>query len=278
MSFVSIAKNKMIPKRIKPFVRRINNLTFNSETFKLLKASIIYAFYWPLIKSGRIQDINRFEQRIYSQNGEDGIIRILFETIGTTNRFCVEFGTEDGRETNTRYLITKEKWGYLHMDGGEHVNPCTDIKREYITAENINDLFSKYQVPKEFDLLSIDLDYNTYWIWKALSGEYRPRVLIIEYNSHIPVSESKVVRYDAGRMWDGTSYYGGSLLAMVNLGKAKGYTLIGCDSKGVNAFFIRNDVLNDVLVVRDIKDLYKEPRFGNPGHPISQEEFQTVDL
>jgi hypothetical protein len=48
---------------------------------------------------------------------------------------------------------------------------CVDIdsvQNEYITAENVNQIFDKYGVPHEFDLLTIDIDYNDYWVWKSL--------------------------------------------------------------------------------------------------------------
>src|SRR5438552_12778983 len=97
--------------------------------------------------------------RIYSQNGEDGILRAIFMKMGTTNKFCVEFGVGDGKSCNTRRLTEKEGWHALLMDMNEKAPSF--VKREFITPDNINELFLKYDVPKEFDLLSVDLDYNT---------------------------------------------------------------------------------------------------------------------
>lgn len=151
------------------------------ESYRKFIAYLKFAVIWPFIKNKKINNINLFEQKIYSQNGEDGIIKIIFHKIGTINKFCVEFGVGDGRECNTRFLIEKEGWNYLHMDGNNYNNAYTLIKKEFITTENINSLFRKYNIPKEFDLLSIDIDYNTYWVWKALKG-YNPRVVVIEYN------------------------------------------------------------------------------------------------
>lgn len=231
------------------------------------------------MKNKTIKNLNFFEQRIYSQNGEDGLLKIIFYKIGATDKFCVEFGVEDGRECNTRYLIEKKGWRYLHMDGSNDTQAST--KKEVITAENINALFLKYHVPEEFDLLSIDIDYNTYWVWKALD-HYRPRVVVIEYNASIPPSESKAAVYDPNGVWDGTDYYGASLLAFVNLGESKGYTCIGCESKGVNAFFIRNDLINDHFMIKEINALYRPPQYGNRvnekfiGHPPSHKVFVSV--
>jgi len=229
----------------------------------------------------KFENINLFEQKIYSQHGEDGIIKMIFHKIGVTNKFCVEFGVGNGCKCNTRYLIERKGWKYLHMDYGDYTLTCTKIKKEFITAENINLLFRKYNVPKKFDLLSIDIDYNTYWVWKALKG-YFPRVVVIEYNASFPPTESKAVKYTPNGAWDGSNYFGASLLAIVKVGKSKGYTLIGCENFGVNAFFVRNDLADNFLVKRDIKELYKPPGYGKKikgkyiGHPPSNKPFISV--
>jgi hypothetical protein len=215
-----------------------------------------------MVKADKIIDnINLFDRKVFSQNGEDGIIEMIFRKIGTTDKFCVEFGVNDGHECNTRYLIEKKGWNYLHMDGGSYKKTYTDIKKEFITAENINKLFKKYKVPKEFDLLSIDIDFNDYWVWKALKG-YKPRVIIMEYNASIPPNESKTVPYSANRVWDGTMYYGASILALEKLGKIKGYSLIGCDKKGINAFFVRNDLIDGCFAKKTAEESYKPPKWG----------------
>lgn len=58
-----------------------------------------------------------FEQRIFSQNGEDGVIREIFQRIGTTDRFFVEFGVQDGSECNSRNLLENEGWSGVWIEG-----------------------------------------------------------------------------------------------------------------------------------------------------------------
>ncbi len=249
------------------------------KALKWMPKNALASIRWNSAIKGKINNINLFEQRFFSQNGEDGIIRMILAKIGTTNRFCVEFGVENGRECNTRFLI-KQGWKYLHMDGSRQKKEYTRIMHEFITAENINYLFRKYKVPERFDLLSIDLDYNTYWVWKALEG-YFPRVVVIEYNASVPPAESKAVRYNPDRVWDGTDYFGASLLALAKLGKDKGYTLIGCESHGINAFFVRNE-LKDHFIVKGVSKVYMPPRYGVVkkgkflGHPKSRERMINV--
>lgn len=261
-----LSKKVSIPQKTKDNIRNV---------LAVLKFSLV----WPFYKNRKIKNINFFDQKIYSQNGEDGILKIIFHKIGTTNKFCVEFGAGDGTQNNTRYLINKSSWDFLHMDCTDNNPPS--VKKEFINAENINSLFQKYNVPREFDLLSIDIDSNDYWVWKAIEG-YSPRVVVIEYNPNIPPTESKTIKYDPHAKWDGTSYFGASLLALVNLGKEKGYTLIGCDKNGINAFFIRNDLIEDHFIIRNINELYKPPHFWRKvngkyvGHPPSRKEMISV--
>lgn len=230
----------------------------------------------------RVSDLSDYEQKIFSQHGEDGILKIILHHVGATNRFCVEFGVEDGRECNTRYLIEREGWHCLHMDGQARPQTYSRIEREFVTAENVCALFGKYDVPEEFDVLSLDIDYNTYWVWHALEG-YRPRIVVVEYNASLGPTESKAVEYDPLGVWDGTDYYGASLAAYAKLGKGKGYTLIGCESQGVNAFFVRDDVLgNRFSVPNDVREIYRPPQYGvviggeYRGHPASHRPFVDV--
>jgi hypothetical protein len=207
------------------------------------------------------------------------MLQVIFSKIGMTNRFYVEFGVEDGSECNTRYLRERLGWTGLLMDGGNHAAPVGNVRKEFITAENICALFNKYGVPREFDLLSIDIDGNDYWVWKAIE-DYSPRVVVIEYNSSIRPNESKTVPYQPDFHWDGTDYFGASILALAKLGREKGYTLIACDNNGINAFFLKDSLVVDHFVVRPVTELYAEPRYGeivggkfighHPSHRLSE--------
>lgn len=222
-------------------------------------------------------DINFFEKKIHSQNGEDGILEFIFDFIGTTNKFFVEIGVEENLECNTRWLQEKG-WRGIMVDGFAN---SSLIKKEFVTAENINDILKKYSVPNSFDLLSLDVDYNTYWVWKAIN-DFHPRVITIEYNATIPVNESLAVEYDPLGKWDGTNYFGASLLALKKLGDSRGYTLVGCDSIGVNAFFIKNEFVEDKIKERNMSDLYKPPKYGKTingkciGHGSSDKIMKEV--
>ena len=144
------------------------------------------------------------------------------------------------------------------------------VIESFITKDNIISLFLQATVPKEMDLLSIDIDGNDYWVWQALK-DYSPRIAIIEYNaSHYPDKEW-IMPYDASHQFDNSNYFGASLKSLSQLGSQLGYTLVCCDSCGVNAFFVRNDLIGthfthtqDGPSYHYCAPKYKDLFFGHP--------------
>jgi hypothetical protein len=198
----------------------------------------------------------RYGFKVYSQNDEDGIIQEIFRRIGTAGGTFVEFGVEAGTECNTAKLLV-EGWRGLWIEANSGsagkvrhgFAPFLDQGRltlveSLVTAENINDLLRQGGMGGEIDFLGIDIDYNDYWVWKAIAA-VAPRVVAIEYNATLRPPLSLTVPYDANGAWDGTNFYGASLEALVRLGAAKGYRLVGCSMAGVNAFFVRADLCGD---------------------------------
>jgi hypothetical protein len=233
------------------------------------------------------RDLSKYERRIFSQNGEDGVLARMLDLVGSTNQYFVEFGTGARAKQCCTRGLAELGWDGLWMDCCAP-EEGSRVKRESVTAENINDLFAKYQVPNEFDVLSIDIDGNDYWVWKAIDEKYRPRIILAEYNASVPPTESRAIAYDPEFRWGHTDYYGASLLALARLAERRGYKLVYCDTAGVNAFFVRADLagkwdapvaelyrpanyrrnwLRDNLLPQFLTRLFRRP----PGHPADPE-------
>jgi hypothetical protein len=207
---------------------------------------------------------------VYSQHDEDGIIEEIFRRIGETDRYFVEFGVGDGIENCTSYLVLKG-WRGSWIDGSavccegvraNYPNAIADgrlrLLNRFIDAENIEALFQEMQVPESFDFLSIDIDYNDYWVWNAIK-RYSPRVVTVEYNASFRATVSCSVKYNPSGCWDGSNFYGASLKAFELLGREKGYTLVGCNYTGVNAFFVRNDLVGKLFAAPYTSENHYEP-------------------
>ena len=214
----------------------------------------------------------RHGYKVYSQNDEDGIIAEIFRRIGATSRSFIEFGVETGVECNTVKLLV-EGWRGLWIEA----NPASTVairknfasfiadgglalQESRVAVENINDLVTQAGFAGEIDLLAIDIDYNDYWVWKAMNA-VSPRVVVIEYNATLRPPMALTVPYEADGKWDGSNHYGASLEALVRLASAKNYRLVGCSIAGVNAFFVRADLCGDrFLEPATAQEHYEPPR------------------
>lgn len=187
-----------------------------------------------------------FRADVYSQTGEDGIIGKILELLPDRDYWCVEFGAWDGVFlSNVRNLIeqagysailieaSKDKYAELVRTYAQYekvicVNKCVGFSDE----DGLDGILKGTPIPRDFDFLSIDVDGNDYHIWQAIS-EYRSKVVCIEFNPTIP-SEVRFVQEP-----DPSVNQGASLLALVELGKEKGYELISV--LPFNAFFVKSE-------------------------------------
>jgi hypothetical protein len=207
--------------------------------------------------------LNNFESHTYSQFNEDGITEKIFETIGFTNKVYLEFG---GTAQNNNSEILHKKHGFTGVLFNCDDTECdyTKIHTERVNAENIVGLCAKYELPKEFDFLSIDIDHNDWYVFRAICSEYKPRVVVIEYNATYPPPEDRVVVYDADIVPGITTYHGATIEAMFKLGQKLGYNLVAAESSGYNLFFVRNDLAVDAFYgTNDTRILYRTPKLGH---------------
>lgn len=224
-----------------------------------LEGTIAGGLCWDNLTRERMQDpraLERFGYKVYSQNDEDGILQEIFRRIGTTNKVFVEFGTQDGLESIGHYLLLCG-WSGLWIEGDadaverlkERFRPAIAgqhlfVLRDFITKDNINPLIRSSGIEGQIDLLSVDVDGNDYYIWKAIEV-VTPRVVVVEFNGKMPPDLDWKMAYDANHIWDGSDRHGASLKALELLGREKGYTLVGTNLNGVNAFFVRSDLVTD---------------------------------
>ena len=245
-----------------------------------LKKIMIEGYLETRLSEDRYQQpgkLNKFEYQVLSQNGEDGIIYEIFKRIGVKSKYFVEFGVGNGTENNSAYLLM-QNWSGAWIEGSpQHCNEMKiayadlintkrlQIKESFITKENIVALFQDLNIPYDLDFLSIDIDGNDYWIWQELS-QYKPRVLVIEYNASTGPHAEWVMPYNKGHVWNGRTighYFGASLKSLEALGTQLGYVLVGCNLTGANAFFVRTDLVTPSLFAAPFsaENHYEKPMY-----------------
>ena len=195
--------------------------------------------------------------QFWSQNLEDGMIAEIFRRIGTESKTFIEIGVGDGSENNTTALLAAG-WSGWWIEGDdksahsilERLSKMPSIAsrlkliKSYVQPDDINKMMLDFGIPTEVDLFSLDIDLNTYHIWAALEN-FRPRVVVVEYNAGIPPEIGWIHPFERDGIWDISQAQGASLKSYELLGRKMGYSLVGCDVIGINAFFVRNDLLSD---------------------------------
>jgi hypothetical protein len=221
------------------------------------------------------RDLLEVEFQVFSQFGDDGIIQYLVHSLPVRERTFVEFGVENYTEANTRFLLVKDKWSGLVLDGSEAnidyinkdwISVFHDLraKQAFITAENIDGLLKEAGFFGRIGLLSIDIDGMDYWVWRAMTS-VDPAIVVIEYNATFGPERAITVPYDAEFVRSvahpSRLYWGASLIALQELGAIKGYKFVGCNANGNNAYFVRNEYAA-LACIAALEGRYQPATFG----------------
>jgi len=263
--------------RIKAFLKdfflivKIRN-RFNPST--QISQRQLYIHYQDCKRNNTLPKLKDTGFRVFSQFEEDGLLLFIFSVIGMENKTFVEFGSDDGVNSNSANLIFNFGWHGLFIDGNpksiargrkffaKYPHPwmyppkfvCAMIKRE-----NINQLIQVAGISGEIGLLSIDLDGNDYWVWDAIEV-VQPKVVIIETHNEFGF-EDIVVPYDPDYFFPGKHpvYHGASPIAMTKLAKQKGYRLVGANDLGSNFIFIQNGIADESIPEVSVESVLHHP-------------------
>ena len=242
----------------------------DTETSLVLQGKILS----ELNRNKSSKNIQDYEFKVFSQNGEDGIIQFLIQNTEIKNKIFVEFGVETYKEANTKFLLLNNGWSGLIIDGDKDAMEkiaSSDLHWKYdlksignfITKDNINKIIKSAGIEGEIGLLSIDIDGNDYWVFENIDC-VNPQILIMEYNSMFGDIHKISVPYDENFVRSqkhySNLYYGASIAALCDIANKKGYDLVGSNSFGNNLFFIRHDC-NKLKIKLTPKEAYVKSKF-----------------
>jgi hypothetical protein len=223
-------------------------------------------------QSDRLLD---YEFKVFSQWGEDGILQRLIANLDIANHTFIEFGVEDFFESNCRFLLMKDVWQGYVIDGStaniERLKSSymfwrypLNARAAFITRENVAGLLDESGFDKEVGILSIDVDGIDYYLLEALEA-WHASIVVVEYNSLFGADRQVSVPYESSFQrrkahWSNL-YWGASLPAFAALLDRRGYALVGVNSMGSNAFFVRRDVIRGGIKTCSVAECFRESMF-----------------
>ena len=263
---------------IKKVIKRLAGIIDNSNSIHkdetgLLAIGAMLSKQQLLMNSNNIND---YEFKIFSQWGDDGIIQYLIKNVAIETETFIEFGVENYEESNTKFLMMNDNWSGFVMDGSyKAMNYLKNQswywkyslinKAVFIDKDNINNLLASTGF-SNIGLLHIDIDGNDYHILTEIDlSKLNPSIIIMEYNCVFGKDRFITVPYDKNFIRTKAHYsnlfFGASLPAFDYALSKNGYSLIGCNLAGNNAYFVRNDLLNEKVKKISAEKAYKESKF-----------------
>ena len=231
-------------------------------------------------------------EQLYSQGKQDGISNNIFELIGSTNKYCVEFGFGyigefgEGRTMkeedlkggtkkpilsglNTQLLITKG-WNHTFFDA-EFGLPNINLRKAVLTVDNIGYHFRQAEIPLDVDYVSIDVDSIDAWLlYGLLRDGYRPRVISVEYNVNFHPG-MLITCEEKWHRWTGHSVFGASAGTINLIGSMYGYTMVHIMADPpLDVFLVRSDILSSKCSLHSLpsfSDLSKRGKVWKRAHP-----------
>jgi hypothetical protein len=199
---------------------------------------------------GKLRSLADAEFSVFSQWGEDGIISWLVDTLNIETTTFIEFGVEDFREANSRYLMVSRNWSGLIIDGsqininavrGDDIAYKYDLKTQvsFIDRDNIMSIIAKSGYGDSVGILSVDIDGVDFWVLEKITTH--ADVVIVEYNDlfgNAPLSVPYDAQFVRREKHPSGMYWGASLAAFKHLLEQRGYVFAGTNSVGTNAFFV----------------------------------------
>jgi hypothetical protein len=203
---------------------------------------------------------------VFTYHGEDGIIFYLLQQLKSVPSTFVDIGAGDGIKSNCANLAVHYGWTGIFIDQnkkqlaigksfykkvGSKNNKHIQFINEEIRVDNVNQVIEQAGINGPVGLLSIDIDGNDYWIWKAIEI-IQPRIIVIEAKVEFGYQDIIVPYSPDNHHAVDKLYNGASVEALRKLGIKKGYKLAGSNLYGYNLFFIKETEMIKAITTEQV--------------------------
>ena len=198
------------------------------------------------------------EGAAFSAFGEDAILQKVISEYPDIPHSYVDVGAGDGISMSNTYRLALQQWEglCLELDGERFADlaeryaelPKVRLDRTRVSPDNICDTLRAHAIPRDFGILSLDIDSYDHDVLASLLENFSPRVIVAEINEKVPPPIFFTARYDATHAFDGVCY-GQSLTALTELSAKYGYRLRQCEFN--NAFLLHESICQETAIAAE---------------------------
>ena len=291
----------------KIFIKILNKLFKNYFNKKLLMLGTSHIL--NMRKNYKnISNLNEVDFKVFSQNGEDGIIDYLLFSLQIEKPKFIEIGVGDYYESNTRFLFERSSGDGLIIDIIDNFQKRVEknirlwrgnvkILNRKIDSENILATLKEFNFFDNIDLFSIDVDGIDYWILEKMPKKFC-KLIVAEYNpyfgSNLEISVPNDKNFDRSKYHHSNLCFGASLKSIINLLDIKGFAFLGTNLFKNNAFFVNSDFKDNLFLeipnnnelnsftnasFRESRDINNKLNFIDPKDILNEiKKCKVVDL
>jgi hypothetical protein len=238
-------------QRLKRFIKsKFGGLVYSRQKNAARKGDI--EKWLQQFQDRTVANLSDVSYDVFTYHGEDGVLFYLINHLKDVPKTFIDIGAGDCIKSNCANLAMHFGWGgvFIDMSKGQLSVGKSFYKKNIqqgaaigfieaeVKADNINQLIAENGSDNKIGLLSIDIDGNDYWVWKAIET-VQPAIVLIEAKVEFGY-KSIVVPYSSDNHHSADRRYNGaSVEALRKLGASKGYKLVGANKQGYNLFFVK---------------------------------------
>jgi len=167
---------------------------------------------------------------------EERLTRHYLDSMPALTRYCVDIAAQDGVAGSQTLNLFKNGWTGLAVEYDAKmfailsstyaVFENVSLIRTRVVPANVVSILHAALCPRNFGLLSLDIDSYDHFILEQILGAFRPSLICVEINETIPPPIAFTVTYDPDHHWDGNHFQGQSIAKCYELCVRYSYDIV----------------------------------------------------
>ena len=196
------------------------------------------------------------------------IMENIYSLIKNKSNYIIDIGASSCSSNDPLYkFIINNEFKGLCIEGNkdnivklkEGIANTFQIYDNYIYPDNIIEVFKKFNVPIEIDILKIDIDGFDLEVIRTILTKYNPKIIIAEYNEKIPPPILFETKFKKDYVWDYSHCFGFSISSAKKVMDKYNYSIVNILELN-NILCVQNEVCHhlNISTKNNIDNIYNK--------------------